>query len=257
MTLRLQTFLTGLLALLTAALLELAPASANPASGGYQLFEPAASEHQADIQLASLGNFDYHAKVASECCNAPKSTLPSGYTRNADGTVRGPQGGTYTVAGTDLNGQQVYRDSGGRYYTLGGGTKTQVSNPAGSPNVTITQQNAHHQEVENDITGQLQSQGYTTSTGSFYSNCGSTICYPDIIYSAPGSNKITGVLEVKIGGAGPSTNQSTVYPQIGTGDAVPGPSIANAYGLSPNVAMNQQGYPNGVPVYQITAPGLN
>ena len=70
---RLQTFLTGLLALLTAALLAFGPASAKPASGGYQLFEPVASEHQVDIQLASLDNFDYHAKTASECCIAPNS----------------------------------------------------------------------------------------------------------------------------------------------------------------------------------------
>ncbi|SIT00900.1 hypothetical protein SAMN02744133_104202 [Thalassospira xiamenensis M-5 = DSM 17429] len=186
----------------------------------------------------------------------PNRTLPSGYTRNVDGSVTGPRGGTYSTAGTDLNGQQVYRDSGGRYYTLDGGTKTQVSNPAGSPNVAITQQHAHHQDYVNDISGQLKGQGYTTSSGGFYSSCGSTICYPDITYSAPGSNKITGVIEVKTGGAGPSTNQSIVYPQIGTGDAIPGPSIANAYGLDAGIPMNQQGYPNGIPVYQITAPGL-
>ncbi|EEE35435.1 hypothetical protein RKLH11_4111 [Rhodobacteraceae bacterium KLH11] len=71
MTLRLQSFFAGLLAVLTAALLALGAAQAKPASGGYQLFEPVALEHQHAIQLASLGNFDYHAKVASECCNAP------------------------------------------------------------------------------------------------------------------------------------------------------------------------------------------
>ncbi len=70
MILRLQSLFAGLLAVLTAALLALVPASANPASGGYQLFEPVALEHQQHIQLASLGNFDYHAKIASECCNA-------------------------------------------------------------------------------------------------------------------------------------------------------------------------------------------
>ncbi len=75
MTLRLQPFFAGLLALLTAALLALGSASAKPASGGYQLFEPVALEHQHDIQLSSLGNFDYHAKIASECCNAPNRTL--------------------------------------------------------------------------------------------------------------------------------------------------------------------------------------
>ena len=191
-------------------------------------------------------------------------TLPSGYTRNADGSVTGSQGGAYSTAGIDLNGQQVYRDSGGRYYTLDGGVKTQVSNPAGSPNVTITQQQAHHQGYVDDITGQLQSQGYTTTSGGFYSNCGSTICYPDITYSAPGSNRITGVVEVKTGGAGPSTNQLTVYPQIGTGDATPSSGFVQNWNqtnpgspLTAGVPMNQQGYPNGIPVYQITAPGLS
>ncbi|EEE35495.1 hypothetical protein RKLH11_4173 [Rhodobacteraceae bacterium KLH11] len=71
MILRLQSLLAGLMALLTAALLALGSASAKPASGGYQLFEPAALEHQKHIQLSSLGNFDYFAKIASECCNAP------------------------------------------------------------------------------------------------------------------------------------------------------------------------------------------
>ncbi len=75
---RLQSFFVGLLALLTAALLALAPAQAKPASGGYQLFEPVALEHQQHIRLSSLGNFDYHAKIASECCNAPNSTVRSG-----------------------------------------------------------------------------------------------------------------------------------------------------------------------------------
>lgn len=75
MTLRLQTFLTGFLALLTAALLALASAGAKPASGGYQLFEQAVPEHQHTIQLAALGNFDYHAKIAPECCNATNSAL--------------------------------------------------------------------------------------------------------------------------------------------------------------------------------------
>lgn len=73
MTLRLQTFLAGLLAWLAAALLAFAPAQANPASGGYQLFERVASGASADIQLASLENFDYFAKIASECCNAPNT----------------------------------------------------------------------------------------------------------------------------------------------------------------------------------------
>jgi hypothetical protein len=75
MILRLHTFLVGCLALLLAALLALAPVGAKPASGGYQLLGAAASGHQADSPLAALGNFDYFAKIAPECCNAPNRTL--------------------------------------------------------------------------------------------------------------------------------------------------------------------------------------
>lgn len=75
MILRLHTFLAGCLALLLAALLAIAPVGAKPASGGYQLFDGATSGHQTDIPLSALGNFDYHAKIAPECCNAPNRTL--------------------------------------------------------------------------------------------------------------------------------------------------------------------------------------
>ncbi len=134
--------------------------------------------------------------------DATHKTLPPGYTRNADGSVMGPQGGRYSAVGTDLNGQRVYRDGGGRYYTLDGGTKVQVSNPASSPNVSITQQQAHHQGYVDDITGQLEGKGYSTTSGGFFSKCGSTVCYPDIIYSRPGSTRVDGVIEIKTGGAG-------------------------------------------------------
>ena len=72
MILRLQSFFAGLMAMLVTALLALGAASANPALGGYQLFEPVALELQQHTQLSSLGNFDYFAKIAPECCNALK-----------------------------------------------------------------------------------------------------------------------------------------------------------------------------------------
>lgn len=68
-----RALFAGLLALMSATFLALTPAQAKPASGGYQLFEPVSLTPQADIQLASLGNFDYFAKTASECCNAPNT----------------------------------------------------------------------------------------------------------------------------------------------------------------------------------------
>ncbi|MBF9052258.1 hypothetical protein GTA62_07405 [Roseobacter sp. HKCCD9010] len=82
---RLQSFFAGAIAFIVAALLALAPASAKPMSGGYQIFEPVALEHQHAIQLASLEDFDYHAKVAPECCNATNGGRFSGIqARNAD-----------------------------------------------------------------------------------------------------------------------------------------------------------------------------
>ena len=76
MTLRLQTFLTGMLAIIAAALLMFAPASANPTSGGYQLFGPVVHGVADDNPLIALEDFDHFAKVAPECCNAPNGGLP-------------------------------------------------------------------------------------------------------------------------------------------------------------------------------------
>mgnify|MGYP000386227044 CR=1 FL=1 len=51
--------------------------SQNPASGGYQLFEPAASGVSADNMLASLGNFAPAPESVPECCNAT-NRVPGG-----------------------------------------------------------------------------------------------------------------------------------------------------------------------------------
>ncbi len=82
---RVQTFLTGLAALLFAALLAFAPhpaqasapenaLSQNPMSGGYQLLEPSALGAFPDKQLNALEKFRHHAKIAPECCNATNKT---------------------------------------------------------------------------------------------------------------------------------------------------------------------------------------
>ena len=49
--------------------------SQNPTSGGYQLFERAASGISADIQLASLENFAPSPETASEYANAPNNVV--------------------------------------------------------------------------------------------------------------------------------------------------------------------------------------
>jgi filamentous hemagglutinin len=210
-------------------------------------------------KIGAVGARSSGGALADDVLGGTESkALPSGYTRNGDGTLTGPQGGSYAVVGSDLNGQVVYKDSGGRYYTFDG-VKTQVSNPAGRPDVSITQQQAHHQSYVDDISGQLENQGYKTYSGGFYDSCSTTLCYPDIAYSQPGSAKINGVIEVKSGNAAPSANQLAVYPQIATGEAIPSAGFTQSHpelNLQPGIPMNQQGYPNGIPVYQITVPGI-
>ncbi|MCE2523459.1 MAG: AHH domain-containing protein [Rhodobacteraceae bacterium] len=79
-----------------------------------------------------MGNFDHFAKVAPECCNAPNKTLPSSYTRNADGSITGPSGGrAWDTNLTDSAGNAVYRrESGGGYYVVdGNGRQVTVSSP--------------------------------------------------------------------------------------------------------------------------------
>jgi hypothetical protein len=115
MTLRLQTFLTGLLVLLTAALLAFAPASTNAASGGYQLFERVNYGITDDNSLTALGNFDYHAKIASECCIAPNRTVPDGWrpVTGVGAQVNTPRGfTTYRTPDGDL----VHVSPGGLQY---------------------------------------------------------------------------------------------------------------------------------------------
>ncbi len=114
--LNMRAILVSFIAVLTATVLAvLAPASANPMSGGYQLFEPVALDHQADIQLASLENFDYHARIAPECCNAPNSVLPDGWrpVTGVGAQVNTPRGfTTYRTPDGDL----VHVSPGGLQY---------------------------------------------------------------------------------------------------------------------------------------------
>lgn len=67
---RLKSLLMGLTALLAILLLGIAPVQANTALEAYQPDHQIVSSDQHAIHLTALGNFDYHAKIASECCNA-------------------------------------------------------------------------------------------------------------------------------------------------------------------------------------------
>lgn len=76
---------------LTTLFVGIGTLSQNPTSGGYQLFERAASGISADIQLASLGNFSPSPETASEYANAPNRTdgfMSGGSIRSGDVTVQ-------------------------------------------------------------------------------------------------------------------------------------------------------------------------
>ncbi|CAN7706729.1 hemagglutinin repeat-containing protein [Rhizobium rhizogenes] len=237
----------------TADYCERNPGSSCKLKGGLAYFGSQAALEAAYGRLAGAG---VKSGQVDEGIGNPRVPLPSGYTRNADGTIAGPNGGTYTVAGTDLDGLSVYKDSGGRYYTFDG-FKTQVSNPAGRPDVSISQQRAYHQGYVDDITDQLRTQGYDVQNDvTFQSSCGATVCKPDIVYRRPGEAQVGGIIEIKTGNGPNTSNQASIYPQISSGDAVPSGDLARGLGLRPGVPLRDQGYPNGIPIYQITAPGL-
>jgi len=73
MTYRLQNMMLAMLLALTTLFVGIGTLSQNPTSGGYQLFERAASGISADIQLASLENFAPSPETASEYANAPNT----------------------------------------------------------------------------------------------------------------------------------------------------------------------------------------
>ena len=102
----------------------------------------------------------------------------------------------------------------------------------------------------------MRSQGYTTRDGGgrFYDSTGTVKSQPEIVAKRPNGEII--VIEVKTGNASNTTNQNTVYPQIISGDAIPSPSLADDLGLEAGKALKDQGFPNGLPLYQVTAPGL-
>lgn len=152
MILRLQSFFAGLLALLVAALLALAPASAKPASGGYQDFEPVALEHQQHIQLSSLGNFDYHAKIASECCNATNRTVKVNVSDVRRGTPE------YDALNNPKSNTTTELSNGTTFKTGEGGYVDEVTyRPVDSPAVRDARQTAVGKEgIAGDVGGHIQ-----------------------------------------------------------------------------------------------------
>ena len=106
MTLRLQNLMLAMLLALATLFAGLGALTQNPTSGGYQLFERAASGISADIQLVSLENFAPPPESASEYANAPNRTAtqyPDGtfsvsdWTGYPSGVPRPPEGTTYRL----------------------------------------------------------------------------------------------------------------------------------------------------------------
>ena len=123
------------------------------------------------------------------------------------------------------------------------------------PRLTIRDRYNHHRNIVNDITFQLERQGYRVSDReiSFGSSCGKGRCRPDIVYETPDGK--LGIIEVKTGKADLTIRQSEIFPQIEDGSSIPRGQVARDFGLMPGIPLREQGYPNGIPVRVEQFPG--
>ena len=161
-----------------------------------------------------------------------------------------------SLAGGPLENAQKYsgpKEVAGTATT--GGAKAVTGN-ADAPRITLQQRTANHNAYLDDIAGQLREQGYTVKGNGarFYDSGGKNYTHTDLVAIRPNGEPL--IIEMKTGGAVNTTRQNQIYPQILTGDALPSRPVARMLGIKPNVPLNQQGYPNGIPIYQVTAPGL-
>jgi hypothetical protein len=131
-----------------------------------------------------------------------------------------------------------------------------ATNSAGAPRITLQQRTANHNAHLDDIAGQLREQGYTVKGNGarFYDSTGQNYTHTDLFAIRPNGEPI--IIEMKTGGAVNTARQNQIYPQILTGDALPSRPVARMLGIKPNVPLNQQGYTNGIPIYQVKALGL-
>ncbi|KRA84491.1 hypothetical protein ASD76_11100 [Altererythrobacter sp. Root672] len=131
-----------------------------------------------------------------------------------------------------------------------------VEAPNLPPKLTIRDHNEHHQAIVADLKTQLKDLGYQVSDKeiSFGDSCGAGRCRPDIVYVAP--NGKVAIIEVKTGDAELSIRQSEIFPQIRDGDSIPRGQVAKDFDLVPDIPLKDQGYPNGIPIYEQAFPGL-
>jgi filamentous hemagglutinin len=124
------------------------------------------------------------------------------------------------------------------------------------PPITLGQRRANHQGYVDDITSQLQNQGYTVKPGGarFYDQAVVQYTQTDIFAIRPNGQPM--IIEFKTGQADLSRKQDLIYPQILDGRAIPSPAVADALGIDPGMPLNQAGFPNGIPIFVIRGPGL-
>ncbi|WP_210247015.1 hypothetical protein, partial [Phyllobacterium endophyticum] len=132
--------------------------------------------------------------------------------------------------------------------------KAAVLERAARPKLTIKDHKVDHQAFVNDLVKQLKDLGYQVGANPYFKvACGTSHCKPDIIYRTP-SGKVS-IVEVKTGDASLSIRQSEIFPQIRDGNSVPTGKTAADLGLIPGVPLKDQGYPNGIPIYEQRFPG--
>lgn len=103
---------------------------------------------------------------------APKGGMPSGYTKNADGSYTGPNGGIARDTGhVDANGNMILRRDNGGYYTVdANGNQVSVSSPytTGAPPI-------HHVCTNKNCTGTANGGPWTPRFQELFDNAGLNI----------------------------------------------------------------------------------
>jgi filamentous hemagglutinin len=102
----------------------------------------------------------------------------------------------------------------------------------------------------------LREQGYTVKGNGarFYDSTGKNYTQTDLFAIRPNGEPL--VIELKTGAASSTQRQTQIYPEIMNGAAIPSRPVATMLGIKPGIPLNQQGYSNGIPVFQLRAPGL-
>ncbi len=67
---------------------------------------------------------------------------------------------------------------------------------------------------------------------------------------------LVNITEVKAGNSPLYVRQSSIYPQIQNGDAIPMTDKLMEFGIMAGTPLKDQGYPNGINVYTVRFPGL-